>query len=80
MSATVIPYRFWQHKVTGAKASLYGARHSTWNPDDWKLVTEGFTIAWPDGTTGCGRPPFATVAEAQAVIDRRPNFTGMSQY
>lgn len=52
---------------------------SSFIPADAIRVDAGFTIAWPDGTTGCGRKPFATEQEAQAHIDRNPNFKGMSQ-
>lgn len=79
MPAQVIPARTLVHKATGKVISPFsvlpfGTR------DDWEMVEKGFTIAWPDGTTGCGRPPFETAAEAQAMIDRNPRFPGMNQY
>ncbi len=43
------------------------------------LQSRGYTIEWPDGTIGLGRPPFATREEAQVVADRMANFRGMNQ-
>jgi len=52
---------------------------SSYIPEGSELVTKGFTIAWPDGTTGTGRPAFATNAEAEAYLAKVPKgFKGMS--
>lgn len=77
----VIPSRRWQNSVTGRTASIYGAVPYTSDADkaNWEVVTAGYVIQWDDGTVGNGRPPYATEAEAQAVIDRNPHFTGMNQ-
>lgn len=79
--AKVIPSRRWRNRVTGATASIYGAAPYVSDADkaDWEVETAGFTIQWDDGTVGNGRPPYATEAEAQAVIDRNPHFRGMDQ-
>ncbi len=79
MPARVIPACTLKHRESGTVISPFsvlpfGARA------DWDMVSKGFTIEWPDGTTGCGRVPFDTEEEAQAFIDRRPNFPGMNAY
>ena len=65
----VIEHRVWLNSETGRVASIYGAHP---NPHDyaWSVVTRGWTIRWDDGTTGCGRVPFATREEAQNFLDR----------
>lgn len=65
---TVIPARHWRHSKTGATASVYGAHPGAGDPC-WTIETVGYTIRWADGTVGCGRPPFATEAEAEAHLD-----------
>jgi hypothetical protein len=72
MTAKVIPYRYYR-APNGQSYSLF----TSWKPEGCELVEAGFTIAWPDGTTGTGRKPFDTEAEAQAYIDRNPRFQGM---
>ena len=79
MPAQVIPANRLIHKATGKAISPFsvlpfGTR------EDWDLVAKGFTIAWPDGTTGTGRVPFDTREEAEAFLAKRPNFPGMHQY
>lgn len=71
--AKVIPSRRWQH-VSGRTASVYGAVPYVSDADkaDWEIVTVGYSIQNDDGTVGQGRPPYATEAEAQAVLDRNP--------
>lgn len=61
----VIPSRRWRNESTGETASIYGASPGP----GWTLETTGWTIRWGDGTVGCGRPPFATEAEATAHLD-----------
>jgi hypothetical protein len=53
--------------------------HSSFIPAGAVLVDKGWTVEHPDGTSGLGRAPFATQAEAQAWCDAHPNFPGMSQ-
>lgn len=79
--AKVIPARRWRNSVTGASASIYGAAPyaSEAAKADWAIETSGYVIQWDDGTVGNGRPPYATEAEAQTVLDRNPAFTGMNQ-
>ena len=72
--AEIIPYRFYEDPK-GVRYSLFTA----WKPADAVLVEKGFTVRWPDGTEGCGRPPFASVAEAEAYLAKMPkNFSGMN--
>lgn len=80
MNAEIIPARRWRNTKTKATASVYGA--VPWFTEaakaDWEIESTGFTIKWPDGTVGLGRPPFATEAEAAAALARMPKgFTGM---
>jgi hypothetical protein len=73
MPGEIIPYRFYRDP-NGRTFSLF----TSWKTPDAVLVEEGFTIRWPDGTQGCGRKPFATVAEAEAYLAKMPkNFSGM---
>lgn len=74
----VIPATTLRHKATGVTISPYSVLPFG-APDDWERVESGFTVAHPDGTTGLGRMPFATAAEAQAWCDANPRFPGMSQ-
>jgi hypothetical protein len=82
MPVTVIPHKHWRH-VSGRTASIYGASPWTSQADkpNWTLVERGYTTLNPDGTVGCGRPPCATIEEAQALADRQNaiGFTGMNQ-
>ena len=59
-----------------------GVRYSPFSsyiPEGSKLETKGYTVAWPDGTTGTGRRAFATEAEAEAYLAKVPKgFKGMS--
>lgn len=72
--AEIIPCRFYEDP-RGVRYSLF----TSWKPADAVLVESGFTIKWPDGTQGCGRKPFASVAEAEAYLAKMPkNFPGMS--
>lgn len=81
MPGKVIESRHYLH-TSGRTASIYGAL--PWRGDvekaEWTMVTNGFTIAHPDGTVGIGRKPFETAAAAQAWIDANPNFSGMQVY
>lgn len=72
--STVIPHRFYR-VPQGYSVGLY----TSYVPPGSVLVSEGFTVQHPDGTTGLGRKPFATEAEAQAWCDANPRFRGMSQ-
>ena len=80
----VIPSKRWKHKQTGATASLYGAVPWTGAPgdrkEDWHLEEVGWTISWPDGTIGIGRPPFKSKAEAEKWVEEHPRFPGMNMY
>lgn len=73
--AKVIPSRRWQNSVTGATASVYGAVPYVSDADkaDWAIVTVGYSIQNDDGTIGQGRRPYASEAEAQAVLDANPH-------
>jgi hypothetical protein len=52
---------------------------SSYIPEGAVRETKGWTIAWPDGTYGTGRKAFATEAEAEAYLAKKPKtFKGMS--
>lgn len=55
------------------------SRYSSYIPADAVRVVSGWTLLHPDGTTGLGRPPFATREDAQEWADLHPNFPGMTQ-
>lgn len=80
MVSKVIPARVWRH-VYGRTASIRGAApwHNHKDRCDWTTEVIGWTVQHSDGTTGLGRPPFATREEAQAWCDAHPSFRGMSQ-
>lgn len=46
--ASVEPLHMWLHD-SGRTASFYGAKPAG---DGWRVVQEGYTIRWPDGTVG----------------------------
>lgn len=71
--AKIIPHRFYHDPTNGRTFSLF----TSWKTPDAVLVEKGFTIAWPDGTYGCGRKPFDTIEEAEAYLKKFPNFSGM---
>jgi hypothetical protein len=66
----VIEARVWLNKITGQKASPYGALPWTRKSDkaQWELVSRGFTWEMSNGTVGLGIPPAATREEAEAVM------------
>lgn len=82
----VIEARRWKHTgnaanpATGRTASVGGA--APWLSENdrsaWTLEVTGYTIRHPDGSTGLGRPPFATREAAQAWIDAHPGFRGLN--
>jgi hypothetical protein len=71
-----IPARHYHDPVSGTNFSPF----TSWKPDTAVLVTVGWTVSHDDGTTGLGRKPFATQAEAQAWCDANPRFRGMGGY
>ena len=76
MKAKVVESRVWVGP-SGRTFSLY----SSWKEPGSELVTKGYTIAWPDGTVGTGKPAFTTKAEAEAALAKYPaNFPGMNVY
>lgn len=70
----VVPYRYWKNKVTGAKASLFGAVPYTSDASkaEWEVVEEGFTVYNKVRNTygAYSLQPGATLDQAQAVADR----------
>lgn len=69
----VIESRHWLNSKTGRTASIYGSSPYTSEAErpDWAIVSAGWTIRDNDsGTVGCGRLPWATKEEAQAVAYR----------
>ena len=83
MPVTVIPSSVWRHAISGKTVSIYGSSPWTSAADKphWTIVDRGWTIQNPDGTVGCGRPPFATKEEAQALAARlnQLGWRGMQQ-
>lgn len=76
----VIPHRVWRNTRTERTASMYGAvPYGENDKHEWELVTVGWTVKHPDGTTGVGRFAFQTKDEAQDWVDKNPHFRGMSQ-
>ena len=75
---TVIPHRVWQ-AADGRRASTAGAlpwrTPAERDRDGWRAIEDGFTLLWPDGTTG-GMPgsPWPTREEAEAAIVSREPF------
>jgi hypothetical protein len=73
----------WRNSITGARASLFGARPAG---DGWNIVTEGETIRWPDGTIGLPfnirgqhhNPKAIDAAIARAIESGFRGFRGMS--
>ena len=75
-----VPHRVWSNKANGKTASMFGAvPYTEADKDDWELVTIGWTVKHPDGTRGVGKFAMATKEEAEAWIEKNPNFPGMSQ-
>jgi len=59
----VIPHRYWFNRITGARASLYGAAPWTNDADarNWERVIDGWTIRNNQtGTVGTARTPVAS--------------------
>lgn len=69
-----IPYRFYQD-LQGRTYSPF----SSFIPPGAEEVVKGWTVQHQDGTTGIGRAPFETEADAQAWCDANPNFSGMGR-
>ena len=80
MTGTVIPAQVWQH-TSGRQVSVRGALPWVAEAEkaQWTRTDVGFTILWPDGTSGIGRTPFVTREAAQAYVDAHPTFPGMQQ-
>jgi hypothetical protein len=73
--ATIVPCRYWHDPVSNRRFSPF----TSWKPETAVLVTKGYTISWPDGTQGCGRPPFDTIADAETFLAGVPQgFKGMN--
>lgn len=71
----VIPNRFYRHPESRQTVSLF----SSYVPEGFELVTEGYTIAWSDGTTGTGRKAFLTAEEGNDYLAKCPvGFRGMA--
>lgn len=76
----VIPNRFYRHPESRHPESRHTVSlFSSYVPEGYELVTEGFTISWSDGTYGTGRKAFTTEAEGNAYLNKcPPGFRGMS--
>jgi hypothetical protein len=69
---TALPHKVWKHS-SGRTASIHGSVPYTSEADrpNWRTVEAGFTVYDEHfGTYGCGRQPFATLADAKAFCDR----------
>ncbi len=42
---------------------------------DWEIINVGWTIQWPDGSTGIGGAPFSTRTEADTWLRTNPDFS-----
>jgi hypothetical protein len=76
MRYKVIESRRWVNKVTDERASVYGA--VPWiNQNDktnWQIMTVGYTVLdTVSNTVGMGKPPFTTIAAAQAFATKLEN-------
>jgi hypothetical protein len=73
---TPAPYRVWYNANEDRKASIHGS--CPWfdgsGEKNWTKIECGFTlkVEHKDGsvTYGLGRPPFASIEEANAAADR----------
>lgn len=66
----VIESKAWINKITGQRASIYGAVPYTNEVDkqNWSLVVVGYTWRLDNGTVGLGRIPAKTREEAEEVM------------
>lgn len=76
MTGKIIPNTYYKNKIHGRMASMYGAKPFG---DGWELVTNGFTVAWPDGTVGTMGTKLNTFEEAEAYVKKMGNFSGWNQ-
>lgn len=74
----IIPRTFWKNSETGRTASAWGAAPYWGDKGAWEMVTDGYTVMWPDGTVGTMETKCATEADAQAYIAKMGNFKGWS--
>ena len=68
----IIPAKRWVH-TDGRTASIYGACPYVSDADkaSWTMQSVGFTIRDnKTNTVGLGRTPFASIADAQAVLTK----------
>lgn len=67
----IVPHRFYR-TPEGRTFSFF----TSWKPDNAVLVEEGFTTENPDGTSGTGNKPFATMEEGFEWLERYQKRTG----
>lgn len=67
--------RHWENKVTGARASIYGAVpwYNEKDAHDWTFVSDGWTWEWSDGTIG-HRQSVKTREEAEVILQKNKDF------
>lgn len=68
----VIESKCWQHIISGATASIYGALPWTRDSDrdDWEKVQQGWTVRnTSTGIVGVGRVPWTTLTAANLWCD-----------
>lgn len=69
----VIKHKIWRD-AKGHTASIFGALPWWGDKGTWDIVSDGWTLRDnKDNTIGCGRPPFKTEQEAQAMADKWNN-------
>lgn len=65
------PYAIWHNPATGQTASIHGALPYHGAPGAWRVEQRGFTVYNSQRNTyGCGKPPCATIEDAQALADK----------
>lgn len=62
----VIPHYVRVHKDGKRQMSIFGA--GPLDPENWTVEQRGWTHELEDGSTGIGRKPCATKAEAERVM------------
>ncbi len=66
----VIESTVWRNRITGARASRFGAVPwvNATDRDNWSLEPDGYTWVMSNGTVGIGRRPAVSRDEADRVM------------
>ena len=78
MKYQVIPYKVWEHKMTGSHVSIWGA--SPWctqeDKPNWEVKQYGWTVLNPiTGIVGICKAAWATQEAAQQYADMNKPIT-----